>query len=70
VRHCGWLIWVLRDFPPGNAEMRYELGVHTDRELRCHLHDEYEQALALARALGLRLDPRSVGDRRRLDHAI
>jgi putative pyruvate formate lyase activating enzyme len=32
--------------------------------------EEYEQALALGRALGLRLDPRSVGDRRRLDHPI
>ena len=31
--------------------------------------DEYEQALALARELGLRLDPRSVGERRRLAHA-
>jgi putative pyruvate formate lyase activating enzyme len=28
--------------------------------------EEYEQALALARELGLRLDPRSVGERRRL----
>jgi putative pyruvate formate lyase activating enzyme len=28
--------------------------------------EEYEQALALARDLGLRLDPRSVGERRRL----
>src|SRR5918994_1123453 len=32
--------------------------------------EEYEQALALARDLGLRLDPRSVGDRRRLARAI
>jgi putative pyruvate formate lyase activating enzyme len=31
--------------------------------------EEYEQALALARELGLRLDPRSVGERRRLAHA-
>jgi putative pyruvate formate lyase activating enzyme len=32
--------------------------------------EEYEQALALARKLGLRLDPRSVGERRRLARAI
>ena len=31
--------------------------------------EEYEQALALARELGLRLDPRSVGERCRLAHA-
>jgi putative pyruvate formate lyase activating enzyme len=31
--------------------------------------EEYEQALALARELGLRLDPRSVGERHRLAHA-
>jgi putative pyruvate formate lyase activating enzyme len=31
--------------------------------------DEYERALALARKLGLRLDPRSVGERRLLDRA-
>jgi putative pyruvate formate lyase activating enzyme len=31
--------------------------------------EEYERALALARELGLRLDPRSVGERRRLAHA-
>ncbi len=31
--------------------------------------EEYEQALALARELGLRLDPRSVGARRRLARA-
>jgi putative pyruvate formate lyase activating enzyme len=31
--------------------------------------EEYEQALALANELGLRLDPRSVGERRRLAHA-
>jgi len=28
--------------------------------------EEYEAALALAQELGLRLDPRSVGERRRL----
>jgi putative pyruvate formate lyase activating enzyme len=32
--------------------------------------EEYEQALALARELGLRLDPRSVGESRRLARAI
>jgi putative pyruvate formate lyase activating enzyme len=32
-------------------------------------HEEYEQALALARELGLRLDPRSVGERHRLARA-
>jgi putative pyruvate formate lyase activating enzyme len=32
--------------------------------------EEYEQALALANELGLRLDPRSVGERRRLACAI
>jgi putative pyruvate formate lyase activating enzyme len=32
--------------------------------------EEYEQALALARELGLRLDPRSVGERRLLARAI
>jgi putative pyruvate formate lyase activating enzyme len=32
--------------------------------------EEYEQALALARELGLRLDPRSVGERRRLARAV
>jgi putative pyruvate formate lyase activating enzyme len=32
--------------------------------------EEYEQALALARELGLRLDPRSVGERRRLARAL
>ena len=31
--------------------------------------EEYEQALALARELGLRLDPRSFGERRRLARA-
>ena len=31
--------------------------------------EEYEKALALARDLGLRLDPRSVGERFRLAHA-
>jgi putative pyruvate formate lyase activating enzyme len=31
--------------------------------------EEYEQALAIARELGLRLDPRSVGARHRLAHA-
>jgi uncharacterized Fe-S radical SAM superfamily protein PflX len=31
--------------------------------------EEYEQALAVARTLGLRLDPRSVGERRRLARA-
>jgi putative pyruvate formate lyase activating enzyme len=31
--------------------------------------EEYEQALALALRLGLRLDPRSVGERHRLAHA-
>jgi putative pyruvate formate lyase activating enzyme len=32
--------------------------------------EEYEQALMLARELGLRLDPRSVGERRGLAHAV
>ena len=32
--------------------------------------EEYEQALALARELGLRLDPRSVEERRRLAQAV
>jgi putative pyruvate formate lyase activating enzyme len=32
--------------------------------------EEYEHALALARALGLRLDPRSVGERRLLARAV
>jgi putative pyruvate formate lyase activating enzyme len=32
--------------------------------------EEYEQALALARELGLRLDPRSVGERRLLARAV
>jgi putative pyruvate formate lyase activating enzyme len=32
--------------------------------------EEYEQALALTRELGLRLDPRSVGERRRLARAL
>jgi putative pyruvate formate lyase activating enzyme len=32
--------------------------------------EEYERALALARELGLRLDPRSVGERRRLARAV
>jgi putative pyruvate formate lyase activating enzyme len=32
--------------------------------------EEYEHALALARELGLRLDPRSVGERRRLARAV
>jgi putative pyruvate formate lyase activating enzyme len=31
--------------------------------------EEYEQALALANELGLRLDPRSVGESRRLARA-
>jgi uncharacterized Fe-S radical SAM superfamily protein PflX len=31
--------------------------------------EEYEQALALARELGFRLDPRSARGRRRLAHA-
>jgi putative pyruvate formate lyase activating enzyme len=39
-------------------------------EIDRHLHrEEYEQALAFARELGLRLDPRSVADRRRLARA-
>jgi putative pyruvate formate lyase activating enzyme len=32
--------------------------------------EEYEHALAIARELGLRLDPRSVGERRRLASAV
>jgi putative pyruvate formate lyase activating enzyme len=32
--------------------------------------EEYEHALALARELGLRLDPRSVGERVRLARAV
>ena len=32
--------------------------------------EEYERALALARELGLRLDPRSVEDRQRLARAV
>jgi uncharacterized Fe-S radical SAM superfamily protein PflX len=32
--------------------------------------EEYEQALAVARELGLRLDPRSITERRRLSQAI
>lgn len=32
--------------------------------------EEYEEALELARVLGLRLDPRSVGERRHLAHAL
>jgi putative pyruvate formate lyase activating enzyme len=32
--------------------------------------EEYEQALALARELGLRLDPRSVGESGRLARAV
>jgi putative pyruvate formate lyase activating enzyme len=32
--------------------------------------EEYERALDVARELGLRLDPRSVGERRRLAHAV
>jgi putative pyruvate formate lyase activating enzyme len=36
---------------------------------RAIYRDEYEEALAFARALGLRLDERSVGDRRRLTRA-
>jgi putative pyruvate formate lyase activating enzyme len=32
--------------------------------------EEYEQALDVARELGIRLDPRSVGERRRLAHAV
>jgi hypothetical protein len=32
--------------------------------------EEYEQALSLARELGLRLDPRSVGERRLLAPAV
>jgi putative pyruvate formate lyase activating enzyme len=32
--------------------------------------EEYERALALARELGLRLDPRSVGEHRRLARAV
>ncbi|HSF61034.1 MAG TPA: hypothetical protein VLA69_05015 [Gaiellaceae bacterium] len=49
-------------FPPGPA--RYEeiaRGIH---------REEYEEALELARVLGLRLDPRSVGERRHLAHAL
>ncbi len=39
-------------------------------ELNRHVHrEEYEQALVLARELGLRLDPRSVGERRLLARA-
>jgi putative pyruvate formate lyase activating enzyme len=39
-------------------------------ELDRHLHrEEYETALAWAHELGLRLDPRSVGERRALAHA-
>jgi putative pyruvate formate lyase activating enzyme len=40
-------------------------------EIACGIHrEEYEQALALARELGLRLDARSVGERRRLARAV
>jgi putative pyruvate formate lyase activating enzyme len=40
-------------------------------ELARGIHrEEYEQAFALARELGLRLDPRSIGERRRLARAI
>jgi putative pyruvate formate lyase activating enzyme len=37
---------------------------------RAIYRDEYEQALALAGELGLRLDPRSVGERARLTRAV
>jgi putative pyruvate formate lyase activating enzyme len=40
-------------------------------ELNRHVHrEEYEQALTLARELGLRLDPRSVAERHSLAHAV
>jgi putative pyruvate formate lyase activating enzyme len=37
---------------------------------RAIYREEYEQALAVARGLGLRLDPRSIAERRRLGTAI
>jgi putative pyruvate formate lyase activating enzyme len=41
------------------------------REVGRGIHrEEYEQALSLARELGLRLDARSVGERRRLARAV
>jgi putative pyruvate formate lyase activating enzyme len=43
-------------------------GQHEEIARGIH-REEYEQALALARELGLRLDPRSVGERRRLARA-
>ena len=44
-------------------------GEYTEIARRIH-RDEYEQALALARGLGLRLDPRSVEERHRLAQAV
>ncbi len=43
-------------------------GQHDEIARGIH-REEYEHALAFARELGLRLDPRSVGERRRLAHA-
>jgi putative pyruvate formate lyase activating enzyme len=43
-------------------------GQYGEIARRIHL-EEYEQALALAHELGLRLDPRSVTERHRLAHA-
>jgi uncharacterized Fe-S radical SAM superfamily protein PflX len=40
-------------------------GEYVEIARRIH-REEYEQALALARELGFRLDPRSVGDRYQL----
>jgi putative pyruvate formate lyase activating enzyme len=58
-----------------NLMAQYYVSGKVDRngnyeEIARGIHrEEYEQALALARGLGLRLDPRSIGESRRLAHA-
>jgi putative pyruvate formate lyase activating enzyme len=49
-------------YPSGKVGREGQYG-EIDRHL---FREEYEQALGLAKELGLRLDPRSVGERRRL----
>jgi anti-sigma factor RsiW len=39
---------VLRDFPPANANARYELGVHTNPKLHRHLHHPAPEPATLA----------------------
>jgi putative pyruvate formate lyase activating enzyme len=73
------LRFVAKEFGPGtyvNLMAQYYVSGKVGQngqyeEIARGIHrEEYERALALARELGLRLDPRSVGERRRLARAV